>query len=61
MLQQYFHNQLDEEHPHRGIVAAPVVEKPAELYVLGTSVASAEIAAESGLPYVFALFINSDE
>lgn len=60
-LQQYIHNRLDEEHPHAGIVAAPVVEKPADIYVLGTSVSSAEIAAESGLPYVFALFINRDE
>ncbi|GED72743.1 hypothetical protein BRE01_64450 [Brevibacillus reuszeri] len=60
-LEQYLHNRLDDAHPHAGIIAAPVVDIPAELYVLGTSVASAEIAAESGLPYVFALFINSDE
>ena len=60
-LQQYVHNQVDEKHPHAGIIAAPIVDKPADIYVLGTSVSSAEIAAESGLPYVFALFINSDE
>ncbi|WP_103106103.1 LLM class flavin-dependent oxidoreductase [Brevibacillus reuszeri] len=60
-LEQFVHNQVGEEHPHAGIVAAPVVDTPADIYVLGTSVSSAEIAAESGLPYVFALFINSDE
>ncbi|RKN86257.1 LLM class flavin-dependent oxidoreductase [Paenibacillus ginsengarvi] len=59
-LRRYVANRVPADHPYAGIVAAPIAERPAELYVLGTSVASAEIAAEAGLPYVFALFINSD-
>ncbi|GAA3407824.1 LLM class flavin-dependent oxidoreductase [Paenibacillus hodogayensis] len=59
-LQRYIANQVPDDHPYAGIVAGPVAEQPADLYVLGTSVSSAEIAAEAGLPYVFALFINSD-
>jgi luciferase family oxidoreductase group 1 len=60
-LQNYVANRVPEEHPLAGIVAGPIADQPADIYVLGTSAASAEIAAESGLPYVFALFINSDE
>ncbi|MFC5449340.1 LLM class flavin-dependent oxidoreductase [Paenibacillus aestuarii] len=60
-LQAYVANQVPDEHPLAGIVAGPLVDQPADIYVLGTSAASAETAAESGLPYVFALFINSDE
>jgi luciferase family oxidoreductase group 1 len=59
-LQHYVANKVPEGHPLAGIVAGPIAEWPADIYVLGTSEASAEIAAESGLPYVFALFINSD-
>ncbi|TNJ66567.1 LLM class flavin-dependent oxidoreductase [Paenibacillus hemerocallicola] len=60
-LQHFVTNQVPEEHPLAGIVAGPIAPQPADIYVLGTSISSAEIAAESGLPYVFALFINSDE
>ncbi|MUG69968.1 MULTISPECIES: LLM class flavin-dependent oxidoreductase [Paenibacillus] len=60
-LQYYVTNRVPAGHPLAGIVAGPIAEQPAEIYVLGTSVSSAEIAAESGLPYVYALFINSDE
>ena len=34
---------------------------PADLYVLGTTASSAKLAADFGMPYVFALFLNSDE
>lgn len=53
--------KLDEGHPLAGLRAAPLPETAPELYVLGASTASAEIAAELGLPYVFSLFINGDE
>ncbi|MVP02439.1 LLM class flavin-dependent oxidoreductase [Paenibacillus lutrae] len=59
-LRQYIHNRLEEDHPLFGLRANPVTDHPADLYVLGTSTASAEIAAELGLPYVFSLFINGD-
>ena len=36
----------------------PKVMEPAELWLLGSSNDSAKLAAEQGLPYVFAHFIN---
>ncbi|WP_028546558.1 LLM class flavin-dependent oxidoreductase [Paenibacillus taiwanensis] len=49
-----------DTHSLAGLRASPLPERPADLYILGTSVSSAELAAERGLPYVFALFINND-
>ncbi|MGW8821630.1 LLM class flavin-dependent oxidoreductase [Paenibacillus lautus] len=60
-LRQFVHNTLEEDHPLAGLRAAPLPETAPELYVLGASPGSAEIAAGLGLPYVFSLFINGDE
>ncbi|MFE4710709.1 LLM class flavin-dependent oxidoreductase [Paenibacillus sp. NPDC056722] len=60
-LEKYVHNTLEEDHPLFGLKAGPIPASPPEIYVLGASVASAEIAAELGLPYVFSLFINGNE
>ncbi|WP_019912737.1 LLM class flavin-dependent oxidoreductase [Paenibacillus sp. HW567] len=60
-LEKYVHNKLEEEHPLFGLKAGPIPGTPPELYVLGASVASAEIAAGLGLPYVFSLFIGGDQ
>lgn len=60
-LEKFVHHRFEEEHPLSGVRAAPLPETAAELYVLGASVGSAEIAAGLGLPYVFSLFINGDE
>ncbi|MET3287463.1 UNVERIFIED_CONTAM: luciferase family oxidoreductase group 1 [Brevibacillus sp. OAP136] len=60
-LDQYLHDHLPEDHPLYGVKALPHPEEPAVLYLLGTSVASAEVAAKQGVPYVFAQFINGDE
>ncbi|WP_123041529.1 LLM class flavin-dependent oxidoreductase [Cohnella candidum] len=59
-LEGYLHGRTEEEHPLAGIQANPLPEQPAGIYLLGTSVSSAELAAERGYPYAFALFINSD-
>lgn len=59
-LEHYVYNPLDDNHPHDGLRATPIPEQPADIYLLGASVASAESAAELGFPYVFAQFINSD-
>lgn len=56
----FLHGAADSEHPLAGLKANPLPQYPADIYVLGTSTASAELAAERGLPYVFALFINND-
>jgi luciferase family oxidoreductase group 1 len=60
-LKQFLHNQLDGQHPLYGLKASPVPPQPADIYLLGTSPASAELAASLGMPYVFALFLNSNE
>jgi luciferase family oxidoreductase group 1 len=60
-LDQYLHNRLEESHPLYGVRANPVVPKPADLHLLGTTAESGKLAGEFGVPYVFALFINGDE
>ncbi len=60
-LRKFLHCELEESHPSYGLLASPQVPEPPDLYLLGTSVSSAEMAAEFGIPYVFALFLNSDE
>lgn len=60
-LEQFLHNQLDEHHPLYGLRAGPEPTQPADLFLLGTTTASAELAASLAMPYVFALFLNSDD
>jgi len=51
----------DSEPPTRGMEGArafPLVDQPPELWMLGSSEDSAGFAAEAGLPYSFAYFIN---
>lgn len=59
-LETLLRGALDESHPLAGLQANPLPESPADIYLLGTSVASARLAAERGYPYAFALFINND-
>ncbi|WP_276355089.1 LLM class flavin-dependent oxidoreductase [Cohnella caldifontis] len=59
-LEGYLAGRQVEAGPLAGIRATPVPDQPADLYLLGTSVSSAELAAERGCPYAFALFLNSD-
>ncbi|MDA1128272.1 MAG: LLM class flavin-dependent oxidoreductase [Chloroflexi bacterium] len=62
-LRRYLERQdgVDESHPLYGLRASPHAPEPPDLYLLGTSASSAEMAAEFGLPYVFALFLNGDQ
>ena len=60
-LNGFLSNQLDEDHPLQGLRASPVPSQPADLFLLGTTPSSAELAAKLGMPYVFALFLNNDE
>lgn len=55
----YIHG-LPVPHAYNGVAATPVPPKPPEVWMLGSSLASAELAAEKGLPYTFAKFINGD-
>ena len=52
---------LEESHPLYGLMASPQPPEPPDLYLLGTSASSAQMAAEFGMPYVFALFLNGDQ
>ena len=60
-LQRFLHNRLEESHPFHGLRTSPIPPQAADLFLLGTTAASGEMAASMGLPYVFALFLNSDE
>lgn len=60
-LVHHLHQSLPVDHPLHGVKATPIPETPASLFLLGTSVSSAELAARSGIPYVFAHFINGNE
>lgn len=55
----YLHGQ-PVPHPYSGVQAAPAVKSPADVWILGSSPSSAALAAEIGLPYMFAKFINGD-
>ncbi|CAM4409814.1 luciferase family oxidoreductase group 1 [Paenibacillus endophyticus] len=59
-LEQLLHDKTGEDHPLAGLEASPLPVQPADIYLLGTSISSAELAAEKGYPYAFALFINND-
>ncbi|MGG4132269.1 LLM class flavin-dependent oxidoreductase [Paenibacillus illinoisensis] len=54
-------NRYLQSQPIEGLFAQPVPVVPPELYLLGTGVTSAELAAHQGLPFVYAHFINGDE
>ena len=60
-LEQLLHDRVTPDHPLHGLRASPLPPQPAELFLLGTSPASAELAAEMAIPYVFAYFLNSDD
>lgn len=55
---EYLQDTLPDTHPLRGLQATPVIKEKPELWILGTSYFSAILAAEKGLPYAFAQFIN---
>lgn len=60
-LAQLLGNKLPENHPRFGLEARPVPDHPAGMVLLGTTTASAEMAAGLRIPYVFALFLNGDD
>ena len=60
-LRQFLADELEPEHPLYGLQASPMAPQPPELFLLGTTRSSGDMAAEMGMPYVFALFLNNDE
>jgi luciferase family oxidoreductase group 1 len=59
-LVRYLADELPEDHPFLGIHAMPAGEGMPEIWVLGSSLDSAVIAAKYGLPFSFAHFINPE-
>ena len=60
-LREFLQGELPENHPLYGLMASPKPPETADIFLLGTSASSAEMAAEFSLPYVFALFLNSEQ
>jgi luciferase family oxidoreductase group 1 len=54
----YLYDELPREHPFRRLAALPGLPERPEPWLLGSSQQSAIWAAELGLPYAFADFIN---
>ena len=59
-LYGYLANDMPPEHPFRGVRAMPSGETMPELWMLGSSGASAQYAAELGWAFCFAHFINAE-
>jgi luciferase family oxidoreductase group 1 len=59
-LYGYLADDLPEGHPFHGVHASPAGPTMPELWVLGSSFASAEYAAELGFAFCFAHFINPE-
>ncbi|MEI5908795.1 LLM class flavin-dependent oxidoreductase [Bacillus spongiae] len=59
-LQYYLHDSLPENHPYYGLKATPLIPTVPEMWLLGSSASSAMLAANKGLPYTFAQFINGN-
>ena len=60
-LRRFLHDELEPEHPLHGLQASPLPPQPPDLFLLGTTRSSGDMAAELAMPYVFALFLNNDE
>ncbi len=56
----YLTESLPDYHPYQGLTAAPSIETMPEVWMLGSSPSSAMLAAQKGLPYTFAQFINGE-
>ncbi|MCH4826912.1 LLM class flavin-dependent oxidoreductase [Planococcus halocryophilus] len=59
-LRMYLTDTIPEDHPYYGMKATPVSPNNPPIWILGSSRSSALLAAEKGLPYLFAHFINGE-
>lgn len=57
----FLHHNLAPDHPFALLRATPQPQTLPELWILGSSPSSASLAAEKGLPYTFANFINGED
>jgi luciferase family oxidoreductase group 1 len=56
----FLRNELPDDHPHRGVRCMPAGPTAPEVWLLGSSDASAALAAHHGVGFSFAHFINAD-
>ena len=56
----WLHDRLPDQHPFGGVRAMPAGPSAPEVWLLGSSDASALYAADQGLAFSFAHFINAD-
>lgn len=59
-LWMYLTDSIPDDHQYYGLKASPLTESAPPIWMLGSSSNSAAIAAEKGMPYMFAQFINGD-
>lgn len=59
-LQMYIDDSISKDHPYYGLKATPYIQESPPIWMLGSSVNSAKLAAEKGLPYMYAKFINDE-
>lgn len=60
-LQEYLGRVLPVSHPLRGLMTTPRTQFTPDLWLLGTSPSSAQLAASMGLRYAFAYFSPGQE
>ncbi|MBC1502027.1 LLM class flavin-dependent oxidoreductase [Listeria weihenstephanensis] len=61
LLKQFVDGTVPADHALAGVGVDPDPPTKPEIFLLGASVASAELAGAQGVNYCFAKFINSDE
>ena len=59
-LMNYLNGELPDDHPYSGITAMPAGPTSPETWLLGSSMGSANYAAQLGLPLSWAHFISPD-
>ncbi|HLR10084.1 MAG TPA: LLM class flavin-dependent oxidoreductase [Sporosarcina sp.] len=59
-LSMYLHDRIPDDHPYYGMKATPSIQEAPPIWTLGSSTHSAKLAAEKGLPYMYAKFINDE-
>ena len=56
----YLSNRLPDGHPFQAVRAQPLGDSTPQLWLLGSSLESAQLAAALGLPFSYAHFINPE-
>jgi luciferase family oxidoreductase group 1 len=57
-LREHFRGTLPDDHPFKAVRLQPEVDTAPQVWLLGSSEYSGALAAELGLPFAFAHFIN---